>query len=959
MYRQLGSYLWLWLCLLRMLSGAPAAATALSDCEEFLRQDPLAEEPIQCLGELASDPKLREQVREILETQADGGVQNPALYRLLGDQRVRTNYLDTGPELAIAAYARSVEQYLAGGDIASAFQAKVKAIQMRRQYWSQEDIREEKEEVEAMIQDAETFVGEHGLETDWLLFERLSLGWKLGEDYGHIYRRLELARESLLSDASPKDRYRFHSFAAELALELGRFDTARVEAERMLVESPEGRPASEANARLALGRALAGTGLPGGSYPKAARAELAKGLAAARESEYLVAKLSHALAQIEPEQRRVPLLEECLAESTPDTLERAWCAADLGLLLPEGSGRSQSLITEYIEILLRADDPWLGIFTSDLLLELSLRRWPGNASAVAEGLLESVEAIRESQQRGLDQAHILHTWAEPFAVVAGRLLERAHQGDPEARAGAFRIGEWLRARVLSEALGGAGRASASSSEQAAMAELGRREALLRLQALLAEIEGDREALSRARSGLTKAAEERQDQGIDDQEAGGLGRQEFAKIEDVRAALAADEAMLSFQLAAERRLNGRFAGGSWLVVDTQEESRVYPLPDLETFGPKLQDILASVSPARDPAGLWETLYADLLEAAMEDLPPRVRRLILLPDGLLHLLPFAALRPRGEGPLAERFLVTAEASATLWLERRGSDRGQSPPAALVLANPWLDSRQAGESWQVDEDSGVREDSGVSEDSRGGENGLRQWAIEQVEALGPLPFAEKEGRVIRRHLGQGSVLFSGVAATEESLAREDLGRFSILHLATHAVVDEGSGSGSGVLLAVGDGGEDGVLEPSEIARLPLSGQLVVLAACRSAAGEILRGEGVMSLARSFFEGGARTVIGSLRPLSDVEALSFFEGFYANLADGQSVGQAFHGVQRERIAAGAPLGAWSHLVLLGDADWVPIPGGARLSLAEKWNPGRRGLWALALLLVALGGLLLWRDRR
>lgn len=156
--------------------------------------------------------------------------------------------------------------------------------------------------------------------------------------------------------------------------------------------------------------------------------------------------------------------------------------------------------------------------------------------------------------------------------------------------------------------------------------------------------------------------------------------------------------------------------------------------------------------------------------------------------------------------------------------------------------------------------------------------------------------------------------------------------------------------MLLAPGAAGEDGLLQPCDIAGLDLSGRVVVLSACQSASGAVLRGEGVLSLARTFFAVGASTVMGSLWRLRDDEAAALFDRFYRHLAAGESVAGALAAAQDDRIRAGAPAAAWAGLAILGDGGVVPVPGERPRLL--------RGAFALApaAALLALASALLWR---
>lgn len=113
-------------------------------------------------------------------------------------------------------------------------------------------------------------------------------------------------------------------------------------------------------------------------------------------------------------------------------------------------------------------------------------------------------------------------------------------------------------------------------------------------------------------------------------------------------------------------------------------------------------------------------------------------------------------------------------------------------------------------------------------------------------------------------------------------------------------------------------------------------------------------MGLARAFFQAGAHTVVASLWPVRDDDGAALFDRFYAHLAEGRSIAASLRAAQRDRIDAGAPAYAWAGLVVLGDGDLVPLPGGRRPSDLRIWTLGAGA--ALLLLAVAV---LLWRRRR
>jgi CHAT domain-containing protein len=359
------------------------------------------------------------------------------------------------------------------------------------------------------------------------------------------------------------------------------------------------------------------------------------------------------------------------------------------------------------------------------------------------------------------------------------------------------------------------------------------------------------------------------------------------LAEVQSALAPDEAMIAFQLWAPH--GGPELpysdGSSWAIAVARTQARALRVPDAPALERSVR-VLAALIERRDgsEAAGAARLYHELFAGALEQLPAAVRKLVIVPDGPLHRLPFEALRPSLEAPpLAAGWEISVAPSAALWLRWRRSPRAPSAAPLLALADPVPGPAAA-------------------------PLGLR-----------PLPYGRLEAESAVRALGRGSRLEVGESASEQLLKRTDLRAFGALHLAAHGVLDEDRPERSAVVLSPG-GGEDGLLTVREASALDLCGRLVVLAACHSSSGAVLRGEGALSLARAFFQAGAHSVIGSLWTLRDDEAAALFAEFYRRLGEGRTVGQAMALARRERIAQGAPTAAWAGLSLLGDGALAPV---------------------------------------
>jgi CHAT domain-containing protein len=307
-------------------------------------------------------------------------------------------------------------------------------------------------------------------------------------------------------------------------------------------------------------------------------------------------------------------------------------------------------------------------------------------------------------------------------------------------------------------------------------------------------------------------------------------------------------------------------------------------------------------------------------------------VIVPDGQLYLLPFGALRATASSaPLAVRYQLSIVPSATLWLRFRQAAPVPAPGVVLALADPALAGAD-----------------------------LRQGAVERGWTRGvrldPLPQARREGRALVRYLGPPSRLLVGEEASESALKAFGPRRFRIVHFAAHALVDGENPRRSAVVLAPGSATEDGLLQPEEIARMGLDGALVVLSTCQGASGNALAGEGPLSLARAFFQAGARAVVASLWSLRDDEAAALFESFYRHLGRGASVAEALGAAQRQLIDDGAPAAAWAGVVALGDGGLVPLPGGRPRVVSPR---GLLGLAVVAAVLLGVAGQRLLRRSR
>jgi CHAT domain-containing protein/Tfp pilus assembly protein PilF len=122
------------------------------------------------------------------------------------------------------------------------------------------------------------------------------------------------------------------------------------------------------------------------------------------------------------------------------------------------------------------------------------------------------------------------------------------------------------------------------------------------------------------------------------------------------------------------------------------------------------------------------------------------------------------------------------------------------------------------------------------------------------------------------------------------KSIGRdYGIIHLATHAIIDDVNPLNSRLLFTIdGDSIDDGNLHAWELFSMSLNAKLAVLSACNTGFGKIQKGDGVQSLGRAFAYAGCPSTLISLWPAQDASTADIMDRFYSNLSEGISKDEA-----------------------------------------------------------------------
>ncbi len=362
----------------------------------------------------------------------------------------------------------------------------------------------------------------------------------------------------------------------------------------------------------------------------------------------------------------------------------------------------------------------------------------------------------------------------------------------------------------------------------------------------------------------------------------------------------DEAILEYVLADP---------ASYCLVITRTKSAIIKLPAGRKQIQELTSAFLNAVQAGKPAtNQAQPLYAWLIAL----LPAEVQkpRIIIVPDGRLHVLPFECLQDASGHYLIESRVISYAPSATTLYYLKAAQRTR--PAKLALLGLGGVEYQTG-NMPFMNTTGHRITRAVS-------RGI--FDLTGVH-LNNLPASRSEVTGVSQALGrQDSVLLVGGAATETAFKREPLGDFKIIYLAVHAAATPKYPERSALLLGRDPkSSDDGLLQVREIVNLPLNADLVTLSACDTGKGKLEGEEGEISLVQAFLVAGARSVVAALWNVDDASTATLMVRFYTYLAKGEDKAAALRDAKLDLLRSltdNAPA-YWAGFTLTGDGD-TPI---------------------------------------
>lgn len=299
----------------------------------------------------------------------------------------------------------------------------------------------------------------------------------------------------------------------------------------------------------------------------------------------------------------------------------------------------------------------------------------------------------------------------------------------------------------------------------------------------------------------------------------------------------------------------------------------------------------------------------------------KRLIVVADGALQYIPFAALpaNPQSSYRLISRHEIVSLPSATTLTALRGESAHQAKAAktVAVIADPVFEAKddrvkvvtiKAAENQTAETPNKKSDQAAATAESEPSRILLYKTAKDSggtdLELRIPrLPNTRKEAEAILSMAkpDAGKSVFD-FAANRAAATSDDLGQYRILHFATHGFLNSLNPELSGLVMSlVNEQGkpQNGYLLAPEIYNLKLPAtELVVLSACQTGLGKEVRGEGIVGLTRGFMYAGAPRVAVSLWSVNDRSTADLMKHFYqAMLAKGQRPAEALRSAQLELL--------------------------------------------------------------
>ncbi len=383
---------------------------------------------------------------------------------------------------------------------------------------------------------------------------------------------------------------------------------------------------------------------------------------------------------------------------------------------------------------------------------------------------------------------------------------------------------------------------------------------------------------------------------------------IANIDEIKQDLATTSAMIEYFTGKEK---------TFAFVVTPGKSTLIELPVDSSMVSKVKKFLTGIRKNNLDLtyenGTW--LYKSLLEPLIPSIKG-AKSLIIIPDQILNNIPFEALITGGKkiapSYFIEKYALTYQISASIWQDKSKSSPGNTTLLSFAGFAPVFKSNQLY--------AAATHRDGFAE--RYSQDTTFLDPLRSQQYFKELPNSGEEVTQIAalfKKLNQSADTYTFEQANETAFKNESP-KYNILHIATHAYANNDEPELSWLAFANIDSTartnrDDGVLYAGEIYGLALHANLVVLSACETGVGKMIKGEGVMSLSRSIMYAGVPNIVLSLWKVGDLDTRLLMVEFYKAYLSGKSYSDALRIAKLNLLrkeASGNPK-SWAGFVLFG----------------------------------------------
>jgi CHAT domain-containing protein len=333
--------------------------------------------------------------------------------------------------------------------------------------------------------------------------------------------------------------------------------------------------------------------------------------------------------------------------------------------------------------------------------------------------------------------------------------------------------------------------------------------------------------------------------------------------------------------------------SYALAVTRNSVHSYLLPPKAQLEGEVTQYRAELTKGHSDLPLAQRLFDGLLGPIPEYRTDS--ELIFVPDGNLHLLPFAALADAAQYVAASHTVSVVPSGTVLDLLRHRYNGSAHTTLPYVGVAAWISKPPP-----ITLVASIR----------------RAISGPDRRQLVALPESRNEVESIATDFPPPKTILLGAQATETDFKRLPLGQYEVIHLALHGYADPEFPDRSALVFAPETPPvDDGLLQVREIRQLHLNADLVTLSACDTGIGPVGE-EGVADIENAFIEAGAQSVVSALWEVNDQATADLMIDFYRQLGRGESKAGALRQAQLDMLKSGRPPSSWAGFELDGEPD-------------------------------------------